>query len=564
MALADSASTIAAKFAGLSVARQIGLLVGLAASIALGIAVALWSRQPDYAPLFSQVSPRDSSEIVTALERYGTTFTIEQTTGTILIPMNELQITRLKLAAEGLPREADSISEMFNNTSLFSNSHFMENARYKKGLESELARTISKFNEIKAARVHLAIPKESAFVRDSQQPSASIFVDVYPGVELRKQTIASIVNLVASSIPNLNASMVTVVDQDGQLLNEGGGQTIFSESDRFLDYRTALEQQTAQKIQEILIPIFGVGRVKAKVSADIDFTSYEQTQELFNPELPALRSEQTMEEKKNSVGVPPGGVPGSLSNLPQPISGGANRPAGGTTQVNSSLQTGAAPVDSKDTRSQSTKNFELDKTISHTKNQPGTIKRLSVAVLVDNKETINPKTKKVEKVALTPKEIEQIKLLVADAVGLNPKRGDSLNVINSDFVKPELIQPLPEEKWWQKDFFWSILKQSLGALFVLILVFGLLKPILKTLAANKNTSQGGGTSGGTDATVGLGYEGAPVGSSAGEILVDGVKVKADKLKNIDNYDTQVDIIRQIVDKEPKRVAQVVKNWVDMG
>jgi len=572
MALGDNASTVAARFASLSIPRQIGLLVGLAASIALGIAVALWSRQPDYAPLYTHVSPRDSADIVTALERYGVTFKIDQNNGTILIPTDQLQMTRLKLASEGLPREADSINEMFNNSSVFSNSQFMENARYKQGLETELARTISKFNEIKAARVHLAIPKESAFVRDSQKPSASVFVDVYPGVELRKQTIAAIVNLVASSIPNLSAGMVTVVDQDGQLLNEGGGQNIFSESDRFLDYRQTLEQQYAQKIQDILIPIFGIGRVKAKVSADLDFTSYEQTQELFNPELPALRSEQTMEEKRNANSMGAGGVPGTLSNLPQPTSGGAanrNTQVGrGRAQVNSSLQAGAQGTDNRDTRSQSTKNFELDKTISHTKNQPGTIKRLSVAVLVDNKVALNPKTKKMEKVSLTAKEIDQIKLLVTDAVGLNARRGDSLNVINSGFIKPEEIEPLPEEKFWQKSIFWSIVKQVAGGLFVLLLVFGILRPILKTLASNKAEAELEVESGGGAA----GTQGAP--GAQGEAASGGVNIPTsdsalstaavEAFKNVTDYDAQLGIVRQVVEHEPKRVAQVVKNWVDKG
>ena len=548
MAMGDNASTIAAKFASLSIPRQIGLLVGLAASIALGIAVALWSREPDYTPLYAQVNPRDSSEIVTALERYAVTFKIDQNSGTILVPNDQLQMTRLKLAAEGLPRESNSVNDMFTNSGVFSNSQFMENARYKQGLESELARTISKFNEIKSARVHLAIPKESAFVRDSQQPSASVFVDVYPGVELRKQTIGAIVNLVASSIPSLNASMVTVVDQDGQLLNEGGGQTVFSETDRFFDYRQALEQQYAQKIQEILTPIFGPGRVKVKVSADIDFTSYEQTQELFNPELPALRSEQSMEEKRNASGGA-GGVPGTLSNLPQPTSAG-QPPAAGRGQVNSSLQTGAQGIDNRDSRTQSTKNFELDKTISHTKNQPGTIKRLTVAVLVDNKAAINPKTKKLENTPVSAKEIDQIKLLVTDAVGLNAKRGDSLNVINSDFIKPEPIAPLPEEKFWQKDIFWSIVKQASGALFVLIMVFGLLRPILKTLASNKGVEQGKALAGATGS--------AAVGDPGFNASA------AESFKNVTDYESQLGIVRQVSEREPKRVAQVVKNWVDRG
>jgi flagellar M-ring protein FliF len=544
MAMVANASKVAAKFSSLSIPRQIGVLLGVAASIALGIAVALWSREPTYAPIYTQVSARDSSEIVNALERYGITFKIEQINGTILVPSDQIQSARLKLAAEGLPRDS-SEGELFANSSLFNNSQFMENARYKQALETELARTISKFNEIKAARVHLAIPRESSFVRDTQKPSASVFVDVYPGVDLRKHTIAAIVNLVASSIPNLNASMVTVVDQDGQLLNEGGGQTMFSETERFLDYRQTLEQQYAQKIQDILIPIFGVGRVKVKVSADIDFTSYEQTQELFNPQLPSLRSEQKMEDKRNSTdGV--GGVPGTLSNLPQPISGSSTGVGvGNGPQVNSS----GVQAEAQDVRTQSTKNFELDKTVSHTKNQPGTIKRLSVAVLVDNREIMNPKTKKLERVSLSEKEIDQVKLLVIDAVGLNQKRGDSLNVINSDFVKPEAILPLPEEPWWEKDLFWSIVKQSSGALFVLILVFSVLRPMLKSLASNKDLALEMAEAAEKNAANQKGSGGSGFGSE-------------NSLKDVTDYNAQVGIVRQVAEQEPKRVAQIVKAWVD--
>lgn len=541
MAMADNASTVAAKFSSLSIPRQIGLLVGLAASIAIGIGVALWSRDPNYVPLFTQIDARDSAEIVTALEHNGIEFKIDQSTGSLLVASGQLQSARFKLAAEGLPRETGA-GEMFGaNSNVFNNSQFMENARYKQALEGELARTISKFNEVKAARVHLAIPRETAFIREKEHPSASVFIDVYPGVDIKKRSIAAIVNLVASSIPNLNASMVTVVDQDGQLLNEGGGQSLFTETERFLDYRQTLEQQYSQKIQDILTPILGYGRVKAKVSADIDFTMYEQTQELFNPELPALRSEQSMEEKR-SANSGPGGVPGTLSNLPQPNSGGNAQAS--RTQTNTSAQAGASQTDTRDTRSQSTKNFELDKTVSHTKNQPGTIKRLSVAVLVDNRSVLDPKTKKVDQKPLTPKEIDQIKLLVADAIGLNPKRGDSLNVINSDFVRPDPIESLPAESFWQKDIFWSIVKQVAGALFLLILVFAVLRPMLKTLASNKagaeGQSGGGSGEGGDDA--------AGPGKSA----------------DVSTYEQQLNLLRQVVEKEPKRVAEVIKGWVERG
>lgn len=547
MALADNASLVAAKFASLSIPRQIGLLIGLAASVAVGLAVVLWSRDPNYVPLYTQMNTRDAAEVVSALERNGIEFKIDNNNSTILIPSANLQSTRLKLAAEGLPRDPVASEELFSSGNAFNSSQFMENARYKQALEAELARTISKFNDIKAARVHLAIPRESAFVRDIHQPSASVFIDVYSGLELKKHTVSAIVNLVASSIPNLSASRVTVVDQDGQLLNEGSGQTLFTDTERFLDYRQNLEQQYAQKIQDILTPLLGYGRVRAKVSADIDFTSYEQTQEMFNPELPSLRSEQTMQEKHNAASDAIG-VPGTLSNTPQPNPSlnNKNPAAPNAQQQQQPAQSSSDANQSSDTRTQSTKNFELDKTISHTKNQPGTIKRLSVAVLVDNPAIMDTKTKTMIKKALTAKEIDQIKLLVADAIGLNSQRGDSLNVINSDFVKPDPIAPIPEERFWQKDIFWSIVKQVAGALFVLAMIFGVLRPMLKTLASNKGVGEGAYLED-TD-------------EPQGELTYDGTIA----IKDANDYESQLNLLRQVVDKEPKRVAQVVKTWVDRG
>ncbi|KTD03514.1 flagellar basal-body MS-ring/collar protein FliF [Fluoribacter gormanii] len=541
MALADSASTVAAKFANLSIARQIGLLVGVAASIAIGLAVVLWSRDPNYVPLYTQMNARDAAEVVSALERNGIDFKIDNSNSMIMVAADNLQNARLKLAMEGLPRDPVGSEELFSNANAFNSSQFMENARYKQALEAELARTISKFNDIKSARVHLAIPRESAFVRDAHEPSASVFLDVYSGLELKKHTIAAIVNLVASSIPNLSASRVTVVDQDGQLLNEGGGQTFFTDTERYLDYRQNLEHQYAQKIQDILTPILGYGRVRAKVSADIDFTSYEQTQEMFNPELPSLRSEQTMEEKRSSSSDAVG-VPGTLSNTPQsnPALAAKNAPPkNGPPQT----QTASDTNQSTDLRTQSTKNFELDKTVSHTKNQPGTIKRLSVAVLVDNRAVMDEKTKKMTKTPLTPKEIDQIKLLVADAIGLNIQRGDSLNVINTSFVKPDPVAAIPEERFWQKDIFWSIVKQAVAALFVLALIFGVLRPMLKTLASNRNEGK-------------VESDEQPIGDLTYEGTI--------SIKDANDYESQLNLLRQVVDKEPKRVAQVVKNWVDRG
>ncbi|ASQ45416.1 flagellar basal-body MS-ring/collar protein FliF [Legionella clemsonensis] len=538
MTLADNASAAAAKFGNLSIPRQIGLILGLAASVAIGVAVVLWSREPNYMPLYNEISTRDAADIVDSLQRNGIAFKVDKNQGTILVAADEAQNARLKLAAEGLPRGNGAGYELFADKNTFNSSQFMENARYKQALETELARTISQFHDVKSARVHLAIPRESAFIRDNREPSASVFIDVYPGVEIKKQTIASIINLVASSIPSLSASKVTVVDQNGQLLSEGAGQTLFTHTERYMEYRQTLEHQYVQKIQDILTPLLGFGRVKAKVSADIDFTAFEQTQEMYNPESQSLRSEQKMEEKRN-VGSTPSGVPGALSNTPP--ANAALQPNKNNNNDNNQISNNTDTAQGNDFRTQTTKNFELDKTISHTKNQPGTIKRLTVAVLVDDRAVLNPKTKQMETQPLTPAEIDQIKMLVANAIGINPKRGDSINVLNSHFVKPEPIDPIPEPHFWQKDLFWSIIKQIGAALFVLALIFGLFRPLFKSLVGQQKEE--------------------PEPEQQPELTY---QAQQNLLPIANDYESQLALLRQVVDKEPKRVAQVVKTWVERG
>lgn len=542
MALADSATHAATRFAKLPIARQLGLMIGLAASVALGVAVVLWSQTPSYMPIFPQLSARDAAEVMDVLQRNALPFKLDETSGTILVPTSDVQNTRLKLAAEGLPHTESPTTELlFSGSNTFNTSQFMENARYKQALEAELARTISQFHDIKAARVHLAIPRESAFVRDNREPSASVFIDVYSGAEVKKQTIASIINLVASSIPSLSPTRVTVVDQNGQLLSEGTGSNQFSETERYLDYRQSLEQQYAQKIQDILTPLLGFGRVKAKVSADIDFTAFEQTQETYNPEGGAVRSEHQVEEQHKSSTA--SGVPGVLSNTPPANANLQNKnpPKNGkATAQNKAEQTAQQEGDAGESQKQVTKNYELDKTISHTKNQPGTIKRLTVAVLVDNRPVFDEKTKKMQVKPLTNKEIDQIKALVADAIGLNKERGDSLNVVNSNFVKPEPIEPLPELSFWQTDGFWSLVKQVAAGIFVLIFVLTVLRPTFKTLVSGK-----------LEASEGEQKEAHHQGQ--GMLPAAGT-----------DYESQLALLRQVVDKEPKRVAQVVKTWLDRG
>lgn len=530
MAMSENVSQAAMRFSSLPVTKQVGLLVALAASIAIAILVVLWSREPIYRPLFSNLNSADAAEVVDVLQRNGIEFKINKDNGTIMVTTDDIYQARMKLAAEGLPKAKGNGFEIFADTNSFNSSQFIENARYRHALEIELSRTISRFNQIKTARVHLAIPRETAFLRNEKKPKASVFVDVYSGMELNKLTVSSIINLVASSVTNLSSSDVTVVDQHGQLLNEGSLNSAFAMSDKYFDYRTEIERAYANKIQEILEPIFGVGKIKAKVSADIDYTSSEQTRELYNPDLPALRSEQVVSEKR-SIGDAQGGVAGASSNQP-------TKAAKLETSRTAKISTGENGE--SDYRKQAIKNYELDKTISHTKQQPGRIDRLTVAVLVDNKSIFDEKTGATEEKALTDEELNKIRVLVSDTIGLNIKRGDSLNVVNVAFNKPAPIEPIPELPLLQQDWFWQIAKQLLGGIFVLLLVFGILKPAFKSLVSQSEKKQPNEAEGGA-------------GNSPARLE-----------KALDTTEAKMDAAKEFASNNPRGVAEVVKTWVDGG
>ena len=528
MAIVDNASHAAGRFSSLPMSQQLGLLVGLAASIAIGIWVVLWSKEPIYRPLFSNLSASDSAEVADVLQTNGFKYKMNKNTGAIMISSSDIHNARMKLAADGLPKGSGNGYEMFSKSTSFNTSQFMENARYRHALETELSRTITNFNSIKTARVHLAIPRQSAFVSSKRKPKASVFVEVYTGQVLKKNTIASITNLVGSSVANLASNDVTVVDQNGQLLSEGSGGGVISMTDKFFDYRKQMENSYALKIQDILEPILGVGRIKAKVSADIDFTSSEQTREVYNPDLPALRSEQLMSEQK-AIGSGAGGVVGATANQPT---------QDGTLQTQSASTNQNMEAGGRDQRRQSTKNYELDKTISHTQQRPGRIQRLTVAVLLDDKHNYDEKTGKVITKPLSDEELSKIKQLVADSIGLELKRGDSLNVINVAFNTPEPIEALPELPIYEQDWFWSIMKQSIGAAFILFLVFGILKPALKSLAmADKRLL-------------------AATQQAA--------KDKKEDVVALDTPEARIDAAKNFASSNPKGVAEVLKTWVDGG
>jgi len=535
-------------FNKLTILRQLGLMVGLAASIAIGFAVVLWSRAPDYRVLFSNLEFVDANQVIEQLKLYSIPYKFEGDGRAILVPDEYVHQARLKLASEGFSVDKTVGFELLDKDQSLGVSQFMENARYRRGLEGELSRTIASMVAVRNARVHLAIPKDTVFVRDQRKTSASVFLELFAGRKLEREHVAAIANLVASSIPSLDVKDVTVVDQRGQLLSARDEDEDVVLASKQFEYARKVEETLLNRVNSILLPVVGTGRFRAEVSAEVDFTAVEQTDELYNPDLPSLRSEQTVDESRVGVGSAQG-IPGALSNQPP---GPATVPevANGS---NAAATNGVVPGSS---RKQATRNFELDRSISYTKHQSGRVERLSVAVVVDDLISINSETGEAVKTPWSESELERLRILVQDAVGYVAVRGDSVNVINSPFV-PE--QEFVEEEMpiWEQPWLQDLIKQVGAVLLVLLLGFGLLR-ILKGLAAPALPAVAVGAAGDVSAELD--------GLDSTDVSDDRVTFggREDSLLPTPNesFEYQLNAVRSMIAEDPARVAQAVKQWIN--
>ena len=559
--------------------RQVGLLVGLAASVAIGFAVVLWSQQPDYRPLLGSLAGMDTKQVMDTLAAADIPYTVEPNSGALLVKSDDLARARLKLAAAGVVQNDGNVGfEILDKEQGLGTSQFMEATRYRRGLEGELARTISSLNNVKGARVHLAIPKSSVFVRDDRKPTASVLVEMYAGRSLEPGQVMAIVNLVATSVPELDKSGVTVVDQKGNLLSEQAENSELSMAGKQFDYTRRMESMLTQRVHSILQPVLGSDRFKAEVSADVDFSAVESTSEQFNPDQPALRSEQSVNEQRSSSSGPQG-VPGALSNQP-PGAATAPQQTGQAAAGQSAIAPGQPLLDANgqqimdpatgqpmlapypsDKRQQSTKNFELDRSISHTRQQQGRLTRLSVAVVVDDQAKLDAATGQVTHSPWSADELARFTRLVQDSVGFDASRGDSVTVINAPF-NPDQGEVIAEPSFYQQPWFWDVVKQVLGVLFILVLVFGVLRPVL-------NNITGGGKSKATgDEALGAlgGPGGVPVGAGFEGLADDRVSLGGPQSILLpspsEGYDAQLNAIKSLVAEDPGRVAQVVKEWIN--
>ena len=522
--------------------RQLGVMIGIAASVALGVAVVLWSQTPSYSMLYGNLAQKDASEVVEALTQAAIEFKIDETTGAVMVETGKLQEARMKLAGLGLPHSDSLGFELLQQETGFGTSRALEAARFHRALEGELARTITTLATIESARVHLATPKQSVFLRDHKKPSASVVVKLRSGRTLDKSQVAAISHLVASSVPELEIGEVTVVDHKGEMLSSPKESNEMLLSASQFEYSKKQEEHYRQRVENILAPILGLENIRAQVTAELDFTVTEQTAERYNPDLPALRSEQVDEQASRLGAVQ--GVPGALSNQP-PAAGSAPEQAGGEAA-------GAESENQLNSSKRSTRNFELDKTISHTRLSSGTVRRLSVAVVVNDKSSVNA-AGELSVSERTPEEISRITQLVKEAIGFNAARGDSVRVINAAFMAPEEMQPLPDLPLWEQPWVWDLAKQIGGVLLVLILIFFVLRPTMHRL-----TSPPAALKSQDDNEAGEGADGERVGAD-GALLAGGST--AFRLPGPEAYQETLEAARQMVTEDPKRVAQVVKSWI---
>lgn len=523
-------------FSRLPVAKQIALLVGLALSIALGISIALWSKDPSYAPLYSRMSDMDVSEVAGALTGMGIKYKLDPATGSILVPSDDLYNARLKLAGQGLPKAADTGFELLEKDQGLGISRMKEMAIHQRALEGELSRSIASLQSIKSARVHLALPKQSVFVRNRSNASASVVLDLYGGRVLSESQLSGIVHLVSASVPNLEPEHVTVVDQRGKLLTAEHGETDYGVGDKQLDFTRQVETAYMRRVLDIVTPLVGVDGVRTQVVADLDFTVMEETAEVYNPNNTALRSEQVSENVRRGTG--PVGVPGALTNQP---------PDAGTLEARSE-EGSTRPLNRS---SSSTRNFEVDRTIRHVRQVPGALRKLSVAVVVDYKDSVD-NAGNVTRVPLSEEELARLTSLVRDAVGYDEARGDTVNVINASFLKiEEQEMDLPATPIWENPLLWNLGKIVLGVLGVLLLIFGVLRPTMKGLSSEPARL----------AAAGEGMAALPPGEGGTGVLPGGEDQLSLTHQGPGQYEQKLDQARDIAKEDPKQVAQIVKTWL---
>jgi len=538
----------------------------VAALFAVVVGTVLMNREPTYKILFANLADRDGGQVTASLQQMNIPYQLSAG-GVISVPAEQVYDVRLKLAAQGLPKASGVGFELMDNQK-FGISQFAEQVNYQRAIEGELAHTIESIAAVQAARVHIATPKQSVFVREQEPTTASVMLNLYPGRLLDPGQIAGVLHLVSSAVPGLIVKNVTIVDQDGNLLSQSPDLDNGSGLDsRQLKYVRSVEDDYVKRVESILEPIFGKGNAHAQVSATLDFSQGEQTSETYRPNSspnPSSTRSQQIVEKLNNSSTQPTGVPGALSNQPpSAASAPITLPPGAVpgTQTLSGKPLGQNGAQERDI----TTNYEVDKTISHTVLPQGTLKRLTAAVVVNYRNRPD-RNGDLKPTPLTAQEMQQVNDLVREAMGFNQTRGDSVNVVNAAFA--DALQPESTKDQilnYLSDNAVMLVKYLLVAIAALYLLFGVVRPVMKEVMKPPKPALSPEA-----AAAELAEKGGRLLAVAGdEEMVDenGVPLSEEE-RNKDpryqqrkQYADHLDAARELVKADPRMAAQIIKEWI---
>jgi flagellar M-ring protein FliF len=555
---ADVARQLPAPIRGLNRlpgAKQAGLIIGLAGAAAIAAVVTMWLWQPNYTLLYAGVADSERMEMAQALQSAGIDYQLDSRTGDLLVPNTAVHDARMALAALGLPQGGAQGYALLDQDTGFGTSKLMESTRFRRALEGELAQSIGSIDAVHSARVHLAVPEPTVFVRQREEPSASVMLNVFRGRTLNDAQIAGIIHLVASSVADLTAERVSVVDQTGRLLTQTGQSDYASLSENHFDQNRRLEETLRSRVLDIITPLVGRDGVRAQVLAEMDFSQREETSEQYEPPEGRVRSEQVSEQRRGADGNL-GGVPGALTNQP-PQPGVLDEPNQQPLNANAEEEPEVVTVDSTSVR-----NYELNRTVSHLRQMPGQVERLSIAVVLDYRETSND-AGEVERLPRSPEELAQIERMVRSAVGYNEARGDTVEVTTVSFAAVDAVEDVeaPSQPIWEQPWLWDAVGKVGGLAALLALFFLVFRPVHRSLTAqglagrdDDRSERGGQDQGDGDSE--------PRALPRGEVADSPEQVEDIALKLRDeSQERQLDAARELVREDPKRVARVMKSWI---
>lgn len=533
--------------------KQIILLAGVAGSVAIGLAMVMWSQQPTYSVLYSSLPAERASAVMDTLTTLNIPYQLEKNSGALMVPEAELHNARLKLAGSGIVQSEDGTGlEMIRAEKGFGVSEFMETRKYQHALEVELSRTIESIQQVHKARVHLALPKQSVFIRDRKPASASVMVDIRPGSTLDQQNVRAIMNLVAASIPELSSEQVTVVDQQGNLLSRVERDDALELSNRQFAYRQQVEKAYEERIERLLSAMVPSGLVRVQVSADMDFSSLQESRESFTPDRSVVRSEQITLNGSDKALPPASGVPGALSNQPPSA---VTPPPAKAGEAAATANTGSQAV---------TRNYEVERVLNYTNTPAGAVRKLSVAVVVDSS-SLRDSQGKIVRAGPSQAEMDRMTSVVQGAIGYTVDRGDQVTVVGSNFSAPE---PLSENESstpiWQESWFASLVKQSLVGLAVLLLALGVLRPLLKQALSPPSSLPA--LAPGDPQSASRQFSNSPDSYSPNAMQfshsgMNGLPAPAPLTLSNAELDQRMSAVRLAATEDPRLVAQVVKTWV---